>query len=183
MYPVSRLLITCLKAKFGKPRHFKDVSEISFRCRPWDLDMFFEMNNGRILTLYDIGRFDLSIRSGFLAALARRKWGLAVAGSTTQYRKRIRLLDPVVMKTRLASFDEKWIYVEQSMWVRGTPTSSVLLRTCVTNRQGVVPTSEVMDEMNLSKSEQEAFRQPLPAWAEKWQQADKERPWPPVHED
>lgn len=180
MYPVSRLLLTCLKAKFGKPMQFDEVSVVSFRCRPWDLDMFFEMNNGRILTLYDLGRFDLSIRCGFLAALARRKWGLAVAGSTTQYRKRIRLFDPVVMKTRLASYDEKWIFVEQSMWVRGTPTSAVLLRTCVTNRQGVVPTKDVMAEMKLSDKQQKSLKRPLPGWAEKWQQADKERPWPPI---
>lgn len=180
MYPVTRLLITSIKAKYGKPLTADSESVISFICRPWDLDMYAEMNNGRILTLYDIGRFDLSIRCGLLSALLRRGWGFAVAGSTIQYRKRIRLFNKVTMRTKMLSSDDKWTYIEQSMWVRGTPVSSVLLRTCVTGKTGIIPTNDVMDEMGVSEVEKSQLMQPLPAWAAAWQQADKERPWPPI---
>jgi acyl-CoA thioesterase FadM len=179
MYPVTRLLLTFVKAKYRKKLAVYDTSELSFICRPWDLDMFFEMNNGRILTLYDLGRFDLSIRCGFIKALARRRWGLAVAGSTIQYRKRIRLFQRVTIKTRIASYDEKWIFVEQSMWVGDKPCSAVMLRTCVTSREGVVPTKEILNEMNISDQDKQQLQKPLRDWATEWIAADKKRPWPP----
>lgn len=179
MYPLFRLLVITVKAKRGHPLGPTDLSEISFITRPWDIDVFFEMNNGRALTLYDLGRFDLSIRCGFTRALAKNRWGLAVAGSTTQYRKRIRVFNKVTMRTRLVAVDEKWIYVNQSMWLGETPASSVLLRTCVTSRDGVVPTAMVMNAMGVSKEQQNALKDGLPEWAALWEQADKQRPWPP----
>ncbi|GJM02785.1 MAG: thioeseterase [Rhodomicrobium sp.] len=180
MYPVTRLLLTFARSRFRSPLAAHETSELSFICRPWDLDMYAEMNNGRILTLYDIGRFDLSIRCGLLSALFRRRWGFAVAGSTIQYRKRIRLFNKVTTHTKLLSLDEKWIFVEQSMWVRGAAVSSVLLRTCVTGKTGVIPTEDVMEEMGLNADETARLQMPLPDWAANWQQADKDRPWPPL---
>ena len=94
MYPLGRLWNTTRKAhkatKGGERLALDAVGEITFRCRPWDLDMFMEMNNGRVLTLYDLGRFDLSIRSGLWDTLRAQRWGLAVAGSSVRYRKRVR---------------------------------------------------------------------------------------------
>ena len=93
MYPVIRFFCTLAKASFrhDKPLSFGGVSEISFIVRPWDMDFFFELNNGRQLTLYDLGRFDLAVRTGLSKTLKEKKWGLVVAGSTVRYRKRIRM--------------------------------------------------------------------------------------------
>ena len=143
MYPVSRLLMTTLRANVRKPLAVDGVSEILFYCRPWDIDMFMEMNNGRILTLFDLGRFDLSIRTGLSKILRQNRWGLAVAGGSARYRKRVRMLDKVTMRTQLAGVDDKWFFVSQSMWVKGQPTSSALLRTCITKGGRALPSSEV----------------------------------------
>lgn len=175
MYPIFRLLFISITARFRKKIKPEEMSEISFYCRPWDLDMFLEMNNGRILTLFDIGRFDLSIRTGFAKTLMDNRWGLAVAGSSTQYRKRMRLFNKVTMRTQIIGIDEKWIYVSQSMYVKNKPTATTILRTCVTNSEGVVPTRLILDKMHLEK-----FNNQLPEWASTWEQFDKNRPWPPT---
>ncbi len=175
MYPIIRLISSTMNAKKSEKLAFDDVSEIQFRCRPWDLDMFMEMNNGRILTLFDLGRFDMSIRTGLADVLRKNRWGLAVAGSTTRYRKRIKLFNKVTMKTQAVGYDEKWFYVAQSMWLGDTPASSVLLRTCITRKGGAVPTEEVLAQMNA-----EHWKPALPDWVEQWQQADSHRPWPPA---
>ncbi|PLW74931.1 acyl-CoA thioesterase [Cohaesibacter celericrescens] len=177
MYPVIRLLTSSWKAKRSQtqgPIDFADVGEITFHCHPWDLDMFMEMNNGRVLTLYDLGRFDLSIRSGLWDGLKSQKWGLAVAGSSVRYRKRVRLFDKVTMRSQVVAIDERWFYVAQSMWVRGEPASSVLLRTCITAKGRSVPTQEVCDVLGAPE-----WTLPMPDWVKDWEQADKERPWPP----
>ncbi|HEV2566447.1 MAG TPA: hypothetical protein VGU19_15340 [Microvirga sp.] len=42
----------------------RDVSRLTFRVWPHDLDTSLHMNNGRYWTLMDLGRTDMMIRSG-----------------------------------------------------------------------------------------------------------------------
>lgn len=175
MYPLARLTLVSLKASQATPLEPGGVAETRFRCRPWDLDMFLEMNNGRVLTLYDLGRFDLSIRTGLAKVLKQNRWGLAVAGSSVRYRKPIRIFDKVVMRTQVLGFDDKWIYLSQSMRVKDQPVSSLLVRTCVTEAGRSLPTADVRRAMNVDD-----WNAPLPAWVEAWDRSDQTRPWPPV---
>lgn len=178
MYPVSRLFLSAMNAKRRQktdPLTFDAVSEMTFRCRPWDLDMFMEMNNGRILTLYDLGRFDLSIRCGLLDLLKKQRWGLAVAGSSVRYRKRVRLFDKVTMRSQMIGMDDRWFYMAQSMWVGGEPTSAALLRTCITAKGRSVTTAEVREAFGIKDWTVE-----VPDWVRNWDEADKTRPWPPL---
>ena len=175
MYPVSRLLTSTLRAWRSPPLGFGDTSEISFCCRPWDIDMFLEMNNGRVLTLYDLGRFDLAIRTGLTRVLKDNRWGLTVAGSTVRYRKRIRAFDKVTMRTKALGYDERWIFLAQSMWVKDKPASSLLIRTCVTEHGRSISTDEVRKAMAS-----EDWAPQLPDWVINWDKADTERPWPPI---
>lgn len=175
MYPLFRLVSTVLGALRAPALTLIESSEVSFRCRPWDLDVFMEMNNGRVLTLYDLGRTDLSIRCGLAKQLKQHKWGLVVAGSTVRYRKRVRVFNKVTMRTRLAGVDERWIYLEQSMWVKGQPCSSVLLRTAVTAKGKTVATERVMAAMQLGD-----IPMALADWPKQWIDSEDKRPWPPL---
>jgi len=150
------------------------ICETSFICRPWDLDLFMEMNNGRILTLYDLGRFDLSIRTGLAKQLKKNNWGLAVAGSSVRYRRRIRLFDKVTMRTQVAGFEGRWVYITQSMWVKGEATSSILLRTGVTSQGKVIDSDKIRKAMQM-----EHWEPVIPDWVQSWIEADDKRPWPP----
>ncbi|UYM15237.1 acyl-CoA thioesterase [Endozoicomonas euniceicola] len=174
MYPLIRLLTSSIKARLSSSISINDPCETTFRCRPWDLDMFMEVNNGRMLTLYDIGRFDLSIRCGLSGVLRRNRWGFAVAGSSVRYRRRVRMFDRVTLRTQLVGMDDRWSYIAQSMWVKGQPVSSVLLRTTVTSKNGSVPTQKVLEEMGL-----EQWQTELPEWVRAWTDGDEQRPWPP----
>ena len=176
MYPISRLLKITYQARTKPRMAFSDTSEIYFRCRPWDLDMFMEMNNGRILTLFDLGRFDLALRTGLVDILKEKRWGLAVAGSSNRYRRRVHLFDKVTMKTNVVGYDERWIYIYQSMWVKRQATSSGLLRTCVTEKGSAVDTKRVLEALNAGDWQPE-----VPEWVNEWRLAEQHRPWPPVH--
>lgn len=175
MYPLFRLVLVSLCAALSKPIPITSVSKATFRCMPWDLDMMFEMNNGRILTLYDLGRFDLTIRSSFFKHLLRKKWGVVVAGGSVRYRKRIRVFDKVTIHTQIVGAEGRWIYITQSMWVKENPVSSVLFRTGVTSKGKAVPVDEVLKEMNISN-----WQPQLPEWVNSWIDSEKLRPWPPL---
>lgn len=178
MYPFIRYASTiahaALQVKKGNTLTFKDTSEISFRCRLSDIDNFLEMNNGRVFTLYDMGRTDFAVRSGLGKQLLKQRWGLVVAGSTIQYRRRIRAFEKVTMKTKIVAFDERWIYIEQSMWVKGKPCSSALLRTGVTKGGKVIETARI-----LAALDQSDWALPPSGYVEEWIASDADRPWPP----
>lgn len=179
MYPFIRYATTiahaALKVKKGDTLTLKETSEITFRCRLSDIDNFLEMNNGRVFTLYDLGRMDFAVRTGLGKQLLKQRWGLVVAGSTIQYRKRIRAFDKVTLKTKIVAIDERWMYIEQSMWVKGKPCSSAILRTGVTKGGKVIETSQV-----LAALDQSDWELPPTGFVAKWIESDAERPWPPI---
>ena len=174
MYPLIRLITTSVKSMRSEKLDVFDVSETTFRARPWDMDMFMEVNNGRLLTLYDLGRFDLGVRIGLISILKKNKWGLVVAGSSTRYRRRVRMFDKVTMRTQVIGLDDKWIYIAQSIWVKGQPTSSALLRTGVTAKGKVIPTAEVATAFGPGE-----WKTEMPTWVQAWIDADAGRDWPP----
>ena len=179
MYPFLRLAKTIVKSsidfKQGDTLNLTDTSEYHFKARLNDIDNFLEMNNGRIFTLFDLGRTDFAIRTGLGAKLIKNRWGLVVAGSTIQYRKRIRAFDKVTMKTRISAIDERWFYVEQTMWVKGKCTCHALLRTAVTDFKSgkALPTEPVLNSLGYTD-----INLPPDEWVQAWIQADKLRPYP-----
>ncbi|MGY6377893.1 hypothetical protein ACXIUJ_24440, partial [Vibrio parahaemolyticus] len=64
---------------------------------------------------------------------------------------------------------------EQSMWVKGQPTCSALLRTGITNivTGKVLPTKQV-----LSALDYQDINMPPDDWVKAWSDADKIRPFP-----
>jgi len=147
------------------------------RCWPQDIDIFIEMNNGRILTVLDLGRTVLARRVGLLRALKEKRWGLTMAGVSVRYRKRIRVFDKIDMRSRALCADARFMYVEQSMWVRGTCTGHALYRTAVTDANGIVPISKLRVELNPDTP-----LPPIPEWVAAWITAEDLRPWPPMQD-
>ncbi len=179
MYPFFRLtktlIVSSLQFKKGNTLSLTDTSTYKFIANLNDIDNFLEMNNGRILTLFDLGRTDFAIRTGLGKQLLKKRWGLVVAGSTIQYRKRIRAFDKVSMRTRLCAIDERWFYIEQSLWVKDQCTCSALLRTAVTNitTGKTIATKDVLESLGYAD-----VTLPPDEWVQAWIAADKLRPFP-----
>lgn len=174
MYPLIRVAKTYMLFR-SAPRLPLLGTHVSHHiCWPQDIDIFLEMNNGRVLTLFDIGRYGLSLRSGLSEVLKTQRWGVAVAGSTIRYRKRILPFARFEMRTRVVGWDARFIYIEQSIWLGEDCAAHALLRTCVTKGGRMVPTDLVIKALGQSVASPQ-----LPAWVSNWVAADATRPWPP----
>ena len=143
-------------------------------CWPWDLDLWMELNNGRTLSLFDLGRIPLAHRVGLVRVLMKNRWGLTMAGASVRYRRRIRLFDRIEIRSRTVGHDELFLYVEQSMWKRGVCTTHALIRTAVTSQDGIVPTDQVIRALG-----HDPMPGKLPGWVQAWIDAERRRPWPP----
>lgn len=80
MYPYILTLRTLLTARFRSKLAFSDTGVIQLRAGLNDIDHYGEVNNGRQLTLMDLGRYDLGVRGGLMKIITQQKWGLAVGG-------------------------------------------------------------------------------------------------------
>ena len=116
MYPFLRMVWQMFKHRNDPPLPLTGTHESRHICMPWDIDLWMELNNGRTLTLFDLGRIPLAQRVGLIPALRRKAWGLVVAGGSVRYRRRIRAFETIDMRSRAVWWDDKFIYIEQSMW-------------------------------------------------------------------
>lgn len=175
MYPFIRMAKEFYVHRKAPPLSVTGTHVSHHICWPWDIDMWLEMNNGRAFTLYDLGRLVLARRTGLIDVVKRERWGMTVAGSTIRYRKRVRAFHRITMKSRCVGWDDKFLYIEQSMWLRGDCTSHAMLRMGVTDRNGLVRTDRVEKAIGW-----DAPPPALPAWVETWCAAENQRPWPPM---
>ncbi|MEP5762455.1 MAG: acyl-CoA thioesterase [Litoreibacter sp.] len=174
MYPFVRLVKEAIIHRNAPPMGVTDTQVSHHMCLPWDLDVWMELNNGRALTLYDLGRTSLAMRTGLLSVLRQKRWSLTMAGASVRYRRRVRMFDRIEMHSRVAGWDERFLYLEQSMWVKGQAASNILYRSAVTDKNGIVTTDRLSEALGLNEGSPQ-----LPEWIQAWVDADALRPWPP----
>lgn len=174
MYPFIRMIYHTAKHRKAPALPPEGVHVSKHMCWPVDLDLWRELNNGRTLTLYDLGRIQLARRVGLVAALRRRGWGMTMAGVTARYRRRVVMFDRFEMRSKVLGHDGRFFYLQQSMWRGEEAVSSVLYRVAVVGNNGIVSTTEVAAEMGHPEWEPQ-----MPDWVQDWIAAENQRAWPP----
>ncbi|SMR83406.1 Acyl-CoA thioesterase FadM [Aliiroseovarius halocynthiae] len=174
MYPFIRMIKEMVKFAKAEPLPVDGIHVSHHRCWPWDIDLWRELNNGRTLTMYDLGRIPLASRTGLSRALLKNRWGLTMAGASVRYRKRIRTFARFEMRSRLVGWDDRFFYVEQTMWLGKDCANQIVYRSAVTDRNGIVPTDKVRIAIGHTGTPPA-----LPDWVQAWIAADATRPWPP----
>ncbi len=174
MYPFFRMGKEIILHRKAAPLKMGQVHVSHHICWPWDLDFWFELNNGRTLMLYDLGRIPLASRMGLIGAIRKNKWGLTVAGVAVRYRRRIRMFQKFEMHSRALGWDHRFLYLDQSIWIKGQCANQALYRTAVTGPDGIISPDKVLMEMGV-KGQSPA----LPEWVQSWIKAEDSRPWPP----
>jgi acyl-CoA thioesterase FadM len=172
MYPYFRLIKTVLRAGVGQRLSIGDESLLKLRVMPGDIDLYPELNNGRHLTMMDLGRIDLAIRTGLMKVILKKGWGLMVGGASVRYRHRLHIFGAYSLSTQLVGHDPLWFYFHQETKQHGHICSAALIRGAVTSREGIVPIREVFEAIGAPKGEPE-----LPDWVSAWIEAEKLRPW------
>jgi len=173
MYLFLRLFYHMQKAKSEPALTLNDTCVIPMRVSLLDTDIFGEMNNGRHLTLFDIGRFAFAVRTGLWREVKRHQWGFVVAGSTIRYRKRLHPFQRFEQHTRLVGRDARWVYFLQTHQRGDVWHSAALIRAGVVAKGKLLPLETALEALG------EADWQPeLPEWVQAWIDADAQWPWP-----
>jgi acyl-CoA thioesterase FadM len=94
-------------------------SVLHFRVWPHDLDLSVHMNNGRYLTLMDLGRIDIMLQSGLWRDLRANRWTPIASTITIRFRRELRPLQKFRLETRLVCWDATLVIMEQTFYLDG----------------------------------------------------------------
>lgn len=164
MNKLLRTIWAVFRSKRRPPLAMTDVATMPLRVRPTDLDVQGHMNNGVYLSIADLGRFDLLIRSGFWAQMRSRGWYPVVQSATITYRRSLEPWQRYTLETRMAGLDAKCVYIEQRFVVDGQIAARMHIKGRFLQRGGgIVP----MDEL-IAVSGMDPAAAVLPEWIDRW---------------
>jgi len=139
-----RLLRVLWQLRKLQRRAIFEASRLSFRVLPNDLDLNMHMNNGRYLTFMDLGRVHLTAQTGLLGAMRRRRWMPVLAAAEITYLRSLAPFDRFELVTRLLTWDDKYIYLEQTFERDGELCAHAYVKALFLQRGGRVPNAEVL---------------------------------------
>ena len=133
---ILRMLRVLIAARFRPRVSALEETVVAFRVWLNDLDPLLHMNNGRYLTIMDLGRNDAYIRSGMSALVRRRGWFPVVAGETIRFRESLNPLQRYDLRTRLVGWDERSFYIRQVFVVGEREAAVAIVRIRFLRRSG-----------------------------------------------
>ena len=140
------------------------VGRVRLRTLPTDIDLLGHMNNGRYASLFDLGRFDLLIRTGVWDVLRARKWYAVVASESVTFRKSLQLWQRFTVESRLLAHDDKSVYMVHRAVVRGEVYAEMIVRArFLRTSGGIVPHEELFAALHRPDT-----LAPLAPWITAW---------------
>jgi len=141
-----------------------DMGSRTFRVWPTDLDIFNHKNNGKYLSLMDLGRFDVLKRSGAWKALVKKGWYPVVVAETITFRKSLAPWMTFQIESKIIGWDAEAFYAEQRFTVGGEIYASAVVRLRFLAR----PRGVVTPQMILEFLGEPAVVPVLPEWVADW---------------
>jgi acyl-CoA thioesterase FadM len=142
---IFRLLYVYIYALF-RPRLSVENSKsiLPMMVLPNDLDLIMHMNNGRYLTICDLNRVDLFIRTGLFKSMRKRKWIPVIAEHTMSYKKSLHLFERFTAELEVTHWDDKYFYMTHTFSTAdrvvavGTSKGAIRSRSAVINPADVI---------------------------------------------
>ena len=128
-----------------------DTSVLSFRVLPNDLDLNMHMNNGRYLSIMDLGRFDIMYRIGLMELILSNRWTPVVGHLHMRYRRPFKLFQRYELHSRIISWDEKWVYIEQSFIYNNKIHAVGLVQGLIRGKQGNIPSAQLLQLLGIDQ--------------------------------
>ena len=166
MYPWFRFIRAQVGAVIQPRVGLFDTTRVRLRIWPQDLDLNFHTNNGRYLTLADIGRLHWFVRTGISDAARRRRVYPVVGDAIARFRRDLKVFDAFDLDTRLLGWDERWGFIEHRFIRGGRVIGVVAVRGVFTGPQGVITPVSLLEVVGSG-----AQSPALPEWATRFHQA------------
>lgn len=163
MHLILRTLLLLLTSRRRSPLSIWASSSVRMRVLVTDIDIAMHMNNGMYFSVFDLGRFDLMVRSGVWRTIRRRGWSPVAAGETISFRKSLTLGQQYTIETRIIGLDERAIYFEQRTVVEDEIYARAFIATRLVSASGPVSNEEIIAAFGAPPEDLV-----LPEWIHEW---------------
>jgi acyl-CoA thioesterase FadM len=131
-----RMLWMMFTARLRRPIDIMSEHRLSFHCLPTDIDLNVHLTNSRFHTFMDQVRFDLILRSGVWRQLRAEGIGPVLGSSSIRFRKQVRPWQRFDVTARILSWDDRWMYMEHRVLVRGETAAIAIIKTAFVDKNG-----------------------------------------------
>lgn len=140
------------------------LAEVRLPMRVWptDIDFYGHANNGSYLTLMDVGRYQLALRTGLYRWMLRHDAWPVLGGAVVRFRRELRLFARFELATRLVGWKGRWLFIEQRFEKDGAVHSAAIHKAVMRRRGKSVDFGEVAAAFGVEASP------PLPE-LERWE--------------
>jgi acyl-CoA thioesterase FadM len=142
-----------------------DDSRVCFRVLPNDCDINLHMNNGRYLSFMDLGRVHLLGQIRLLPLIFRNRWMPVLAAAEINFIRSLRPFQKFELVTRVVTWDDKYVYMEQLFEVRGDIYAHAFVKGLFLGADGRVSNASVLALLGYA-GEAPQMPEELRIWAE-----------------
>ncbi|MDH4392515.1 MAG: acyl-CoA thioesterase [Aquabacterium sp.] len=164
-----RLIWVFVRALFRSKLQMSDTIELKLCVLPNDLDANLHMNNGRFMTVLDLGIVEAVVRSGFFRTIRSMGGALMAGGVLMTFRRQLKPFARYTLRMRYLGCDPYW-HVFEFVFIHpnGTAAAKGLVKgTGVRKRHGIITTPLMWAQ--YAKLFGEEPRPPeLPDYAVRW---------------
>lgn len=150
-----------LLKKKPKKLHFNQPVRSDFYVLPTDLDTNIHMNNGRYLTLMDLGRLDFIHKIGLLKLVNKNRWTPIVGAEQIKFLRPLKLFQKFTIVTKIEYWDEKWFILSQNFESNGKEVAHALVRGVFRKRRINVEPAVVLNALAKKEKYSEALLQEI----------------------
>ncbi|GEN07297.1 thioesterase [Myxococcus fulvus] len=153
-------MLWVLLSSLWKPQMKVDAltSTLQQRVLPNDLDLNLHMNNGRFLTVCDLNRVDLFVRTGLAALMMKNKWAPIIVRHTMDYKKALPPFRKYTVSMTISRWDEKYFYATHQFISNGKVVAEGESTAVILGKQGVIAPAQVIEAVNARQGRAEALQ-------------------------
>lgn len=172
MVLLFRFLLVMFLSRFRRRIGPLDEAAVRFTVLPTDCDLNFHMSAGRYLSFMDVGRVELIGRMRIFRKVIGRGWRPINAGTVIRFRRSVLPFQRFTVRSRVLSWDEKWIYFEHVIERDGQLCAIANARGLFRGPKGNVAPHELLELAGMSQDTQPP---PLPEFVRRWRDAEEAR--------
>lgn len=168
LHLLPRTLWVVARARRRSRLSLWEPSSLPLRALPTDVDIAGHVNNGQYFGLFDLGRFDLMVRTGVWDEARRRGWTPVVQAEQIAFRRSVTLGTAFTVETRIIGLDERAVWFEQRAVMDGDVAVRALICTRLRAKDGTPVTNDDVRALAVELGHDLADEPVLPEWLHGW---------------
>ncbi|GAA6145008.1 acyl-CoA thioesterase [Thalassolituus maritimus] len=141
------------------------TSVVRQRVWPHQIDFNLHMNNAKYLNVMEAARWTLFRHNGWFKHLFDKRINLVVASLEITFIRELNLFTGYEIHTKLTSWDEKYIYFEQRLMVKGKLYGHALVKMAGVRKGKRALTPEICEAVGVDFNQAE-MKDAITRWSE-----------------